>query len=162
MLPPVPNVEEPVRSVIMPLLPADVVPDVKEREPLTPLSPEFADRILNTPLEDARPYPEIIDTAPPVTCVLCPAFSAKRPPVPVLALPTTTLTLPAVPSVAEPVRSVMLPLLAVLVDALRRAAGDGWRSDEGLRPRRVLLTRSFWDFFPAGVLVSPPRFPRAV
>jgi hypothetical protein len=55
MLPPTPLVEEPVRSVIIPVLPVAEVPVVKEREleiPLTPASPE---RMLKTPLDLARP-----------------------------------------------------------------------------------------------------------
>ena len=52
-----------------------------------------------------------MDTAPPVTSVLSPAFTATRPPVFELPLPTTTLTLPPAPSVAEPVRRVIMPLL---------------------------------------------------
>jgi hypothetical protein len=55
MLPPVPDVADPVRREIIPLLPFDVVPEVKEREPLVPSTPAFAVRTLKTPLEFARP-----------------------------------------------------------------------------------------------------------
>ena len=54
-LPPVPDVAEPVRSTIAPLLPFDVVPVVKDSEPLTPFSPASAVRMLKTPLDVARP-----------------------------------------------------------------------------------------------------------
>ena len=54
-LPPAPDVAEPVRSVIMPLLPFDVVPEVNDKEPLVPFAPAMAVRTLNTPLDVARP-----------------------------------------------------------------------------------------------------------
>ena len=54
-LPDAPFVAEPVRRVIIPLLPSDVTPEVKDREPEIPLSPESAVRTLNDPLEEAVP-----------------------------------------------------------------------------------------------------------
>ena len=80
------------------------------RDPLTPASPASAVRTLNAPLDFARPYPEIIDNAPPVTCVLSPLVTTTRPPADDFPLPTITLILPPAPSVAEPVRSVIIPL----------------------------------------------------
>ena len=55
MLPPAPSVEEPVLRVREPLLPAEVVPVVNARELLTPVEPEWLERKLNAPLDDARP-----------------------------------------------------------------------------------------------------------
>ena len=55
----------------------------------------------------------IIDTAPPVTSVLSPAFTATRPPVDRDPLPTKTLTLPLAPDVADPERNVIIPLVPV-------------------------------------------------
>ena len=103
ILPPAPRVDDPVRSEISPLVPVDAVPEVKEREPLVPPAPDSAVRTLNAPLEVARPYPLIIESAPPVTCVLSPAFIAIRPPPLRAPLPATTLTLPAFPEVDAPV-----------------------------------------------------------
>jgi hypothetical protein len=54
-LPPVPFVADPVLRVIMPLLPSDVVPEVKERDPDAPLVPPLAVRMLKTPLDFALP-----------------------------------------------------------------------------------------------------------
>ena len=55
ILPPVPSVAEPVRSTTEPELPFDVVPVVNESEPVTPLVPESAVRMLNTPLDVGEP-----------------------------------------------------------------------------------------------------------
>jgi hypothetical protein len=41
--------------MIMPLLPFEVVPEEKESDPLTPLAPALAVRILKAPLELTRP-----------------------------------------------------------------------------------------------------------
>jgi hypothetical protein len=79
-LPPVPFVADPVRNVIIPLLPVEVVPDVKDSELDIPLTPASADFTLNAPLELVRPYPVIIEIEPPVASVLSPAFTATRPP----------------------------------------------------------------------------------
>ena len=54
-LPAVPFVAEPVRSVICPLLPLVVTPDVKERELEVPFVPALALRTLKAPLEVVRP-----------------------------------------------------------------------------------------------------------
>jgi hypothetical protein len=51
MLPPPPRVADPVLSVIIPVLPADEVPVENASEPLTPVSPAAAVRILKAPLE---------------------------------------------------------------------------------------------------------------
>ena len=113
MLPPVPNVAEPVRNVIIPLdPPVTVLPDENEREPLTPFEPELAVRMLKVPLDFARPYPVMIEIAPPVEDpVASPALTATRPPVELFPLPTTILMLPPAPEVAAPVRKVIMPLL---------------------------------------------------
>ena len=55
MLPAVPRVAEPERRVIWPLLPELVVPDVKESELDTEVSPPLAVRTLKAPLDFARP-----------------------------------------------------------------------------------------------------------
>jgi hypothetical protein len=55
MLPAVPDVAEPVRRTIEPLLPLEVVPVRNEREPLVPLEPAFAVRKEKAPLEVAVP-----------------------------------------------------------------------------------------------------------
>ena len=54
-LPDAPFVAEPVRRVIIPLLPFEVVPVVSDNDPLTPLAPAFAVRILKVPLDVAVP-----------------------------------------------------------------------------------------------------------
>ena len=51
-----------------------------------------------------------MEIAPPVTCVLSPALTAKRPPELILPLPTMRLIVPAAPSDAEPERNNMKPL----------------------------------------------------
>jgi hypothetical protein len=105
-----------VRKVIIPLLPfVVVVPDVREREPETPLEPALAERTLKAPLDVARPYPVIMETDPPVCEVLSPPTNAIRPPAVNLPLPTTMLTLPAAPLVADPLRRVICPLLPFVV-----------------------------------------------
>ena len=87
-LPPAPSTAEPDLSVIDPLLPADVVPDVKLNAPETPAPPAFVDLRLKAPLDFALPYPVIIDTAPPVFAVASPALIATRPPAEIAPLPT--------------------------------------------------------------------------
>jgi hypothetical protein len=118
-LPAVPSVAEPVRIVIIPELPfVTVFPDVKDREPETPLPPASAVRMLNAPLDVARPYPVMREIDPPVILVLWPEDTATRPPAEILPLPTTMLMLPAAPSVADPVRKVIMPLLPAEVTPL--------------------------------------------
>jgi hypothetical protein len=95
-----------------PLVPLLVLPVENERDPEPPLSPASAVRILNAPLDVARPKPETIDTAPAVATVDSPAWTVKRPPTALVPWPTTTLILPAIPSdMADPVRRVIIPLL---------------------------------------------------
>jgi hypothetical protein len=77
---------------------------------------ESAVRMLNAPLEAALPYPDIKDSAPPVTSVLSPELIETRPPEARLPLPTTMLMLPAAPFDAEPVRNVIIPLVPFVVD----------------------------------------------
>jgi hypothetical protein len=105
---------EPVRRVIIPLLPLLLLPDENERDPETPLSPEFLVRILNDPLDVARPYPDTIDTAPPVLDVDSPALSTTRPPAETFPCPTKILKLPPVPNVADPVLMTIAPVLPAL------------------------------------------------
>jgi hypothetical protein len=97
ILPPAPKIEEPVRSVIIPLLPLLELPEVKDREPDTPSFPAAVVLMLNAPLDAARPYPVIIETAPPVDEVLSPAFKAILPPCAIDPSPTTMLMLPPAP-----------------------------------------------------------------
>jgi hypothetical protein len=116
MLPPAPLVADPVRRVIIPLLPSVVaLPDVSDNDPDTPFEPAFALRTLKAPLDVARPYPVISEIAPPVTAVASPLVTVTRPPAVSFPLPTIMLTLPAAPFVAEPVRRVIFPLLPLLV-----------------------------------------------
>ena len=111
MLPPAPSVDEPVRRVIDALLPDDDVPDVKESDPEAPPK-AFAVRTLNAPLDEVRPYPEIIEIVPPVMAsVLSPALTTMRPPTDTLPLPTITLIFPPAPSVDDPVLRKIDPLL---------------------------------------------------
>ena len=84
---------------------------MSESDPVLPAEPAFAVRMLNAPLEAARPNPVITEMAPPVTFVLSPAFIAIRPPALDFPLPTITLMLPPTPSVADPLRKEMFPLL---------------------------------------------------
>jgi hypothetical protein len=55
MLPAAPEVAEPVRMTIEPLLPLDVVPDFIDTPPLTPDAPALAVRRENAPLLDTLP-----------------------------------------------------------------------------------------------------------
>jgi hypothetical protein len=54
-LPAVPFVAEPVRSVIWPLLPFVVEPEVRDNEPEVEFVPPLAVRTLKAPLDVARP-----------------------------------------------------------------------------------------------------------
>jgi hypothetical protein len=55
MLPPAPEIADPVRSVIIPLLPLLELPEVNVRDPDIPLLPASAVLMLKTPLEVAVP-----------------------------------------------------------------------------------------------------------
>jgi hypothetical protein len=56
-----------------PEFPDDVVPELKTSAPLTPATPELADRMLTIPELVAVPSPDPILTSPPVFTVLRPA-----------------------------------------------------------------------------------------
>jgi hypothetical protein len=59
----------PVRSINAPLVALELPPVEKLIDPLTPSWPPLDDRMLNTPLDLARPYPDTMDMAPPVNGV---------------------------------------------------------------------------------------------
>ena len=64
--PPRPAVAAPVPTRMDPLLPPFAVPNEKISMPLTPAAPEFAVRMVITPLEDVVPSPVAMPKAPPV------------------------------------------------------------------------------------------------
>jgi hypothetical protein len=66
-------VADPVPTVIEPLLPLLVLPELKTSMPLVPAKPEFVLRIVTIPLEVAVPSPLLRLTAPPVSTVARPA-----------------------------------------------------------------------------------------
>jgi hypothetical protein len=66
MLPAEPLSAEPDRIAIFPPLPFVDEPDKSWMLPLTPLEGAFDVLMLNTPLDFAAPKPEIIENAPPV------------------------------------------------------------------------------------------------
>jgi hypothetical protein len=108
-LPPVPFAAVPVFRRTWPELPRLEVPVVKFRAPVTPSSPEFEVRMLNDPLEVAVPYPDIMETAPPVFSAAFPAPRVMRPPDAAVPAPTMTLTLPPAPLTACPERTITAP-----------------------------------------------------
>ena len=116
ILPPAPDVAVRVKSTIDPLLPLEALPDFIVRLPLVPLVSASAVRTLNDPLLAYLPYPELIDTEPPVISVLSPAFTTIRPPETPLPLPTAMLILPPTPDVADPVVRTIDPLLPLVAD----------------------------------------------
>jgi hypothetical protein len=61
-----PPVAPPLPIEIDPLLPDDVVPELKLNTPLTPAVPAFALRITIAPLDVSTPIPEVISIHPPV------------------------------------------------------------------------------------------------
>ena len=64
------------------------MPELNTSMPLTPLTPELADRMLTMPLDVAVPSPDARLTAPPVLTVLRPAWASTEPPAPDVPLPT--------------------------------------------------------------------------
>lgn len=88
---------------IVPLLPSTVCPVLIDMAPLDPAEPASALFILKAPLDEMAPYPEAMDTDPPVCNVLCPELITIRPPEMMSPSPTTRLTLPLLPPVAPPV-----------------------------------------------------------
>ena len=67
--------DTPVPTSIAPELPVLAEPVLKMSMPLTPLVPEFMDRIVMAPLDVDVPSPELRLTAPPVCTVLRPAYA---------------------------------------------------------------------------------------
>jgi hypothetical protein len=88
--------------------------------------------MLNEPLEDAAPYPDIIEKDPPVESADCPALIVIRPPSPKDGVgdgpeafppapsPTMMLILPPTPETALPVLSMMWPLLPLEADPVEK------------------------------------------
>ena len=88
MSPPLPNVADPVLTVIDPDDPLLEVPVVKDNDPLTPLVPAFAVRKTTAPLDVTYPSPVVNDIAPPVLAswVVIPAETTTS--LPVYVVPT--------------------------------------------------------------------------
>ena len=89
--PPRPAVAAPVPTRMDPLLPPFAVPDEKISMPLTPAVPEFAVRMVITPLEDVVPSPVAMPKAPPVCTRPRPVAMLMPPPTPLVPLPTVKL-----------------------------------------------------------------------
>jgi hypothetical protein len=70
--PPRPAVAAAVPSISAPLLPVLELPELNTSAPLAPVVPEFALRIVTTPLDVDVPSPLLRLTAPPVCTVLRP------------------------------------------------------------------------------------------
>jgi hypothetical protein len=113
IVPDVPDVDEPVRRTIDPVLPLDEVPDFNDKPPLTPFAPPSEVRTVNAPLLRTEPKPVVIDIEPPDIDVLSPASRTTRPPAWLLPLPTIILTLPLVPDFDEPLLITTEPLLPI-------------------------------------------------
>ena len=88
MLPLAPDVAEPLRSTIEPLLPSVVDPDFIDNDPERPPDPALAVLMVNAPLDVTDPNPPIKDVEPPVLSELSPALITIRPPAPSFPLPT--------------------------------------------------------------------------
>ena len=113
--PPLPPVAAPLATLIDPLDPALVVPEVKLNIPLVPDTP--ASVLLRTiiPLDVAVPSPVAKLMAPPVNGSESPAATTISPPVSVLDLPTLSTILPPRPCVANPVAILTIPDAPLLV-----------------------------------------------
>jgi hypothetical protein len=91
-----------------PEFPDVAVPELKTSAPLTPATPELADRMLTIPELVAVPSPDPMLTVPPVFTVLRPAYISTKPPEPDVPLPPVTRIRPApvsaklVPSMIDP------------------------------------------------------------
>ena len=78
--PPLPPVAAPLPIDTDPLVPDDVVPELKLNAPLTPLMPAFADLIVIAPLVVFVPALPVMVIAPPVLSVPTPELMLTPPP----------------------------------------------------------------------------------
>ena len=112
---PVPPVALPLAKINFPEVPELVVPDVKLKIPLTPFTPAF--RVAKTidPVLLSLPFPEDIETEPPVCKVFDPDTNFGFPAMSVFDFPTVMYMLPPLPCVDAPVDILIVPLAPLLV-----------------------------------------------
>ena len=97
----------------VPLAPELAVPELNINAPLMPDAPALADVISRGPLDVVVPYPDTIDTRPPVVPadVVAPDEITISPPKPVSPDPTVRYREPPRPFVAVPDPTYSAPLL---------------------------------------------------
>lgn len=97
----------------VPLAPELAVPELNINAPLMPDAPALADVISRGPLDVVVPYPDTIDTRPPVVpaAVVAPDEITISPPKPVSPDPTVRYREPPRPFVAVPDPTYSAPLL---------------------------------------------------
>ena len=97
----------------VPLAPELAVPELNINAPLMPDAPALADVISRGPLDVVLPYPDTIDTRPPVVpaAVVAPDEITISPPKPVSPDPTVRYREPPRPFVAVPDPTYSAPLL---------------------------------------------------
>jgi len=102
---------------MLPVLPFDDVPLLREIAPLTPSAPALAVRTAILPLDDCSENPVEIATLPPLIPPLVsvpPARTTISPPVPLLPVPTQIDADPPRPPVESPVHTATKPLFPLL------------------------------------------------
>jgi hypothetical protein len=108
-------VETPERNETAPEEPPLLIPDRKDKGPLTPATPALADARVTPPLDVRVLDPLFNVTDPPVEEVLAPAVRDTSAPIPV-PVPAEIEIAPATPLRADPVNREMLPVEPELDD----------------------------------------------
>ena len=101
--PPLPPTDVPVMPCMAPEVPADDEPDLREKNPLTPVVPAPTVDKLIKPLDDTAPDPVWNTIAPPVDTVETPESKTTSPPTPEVPLPEKISKEPPTPLAAAPV-----------------------------------------------------------